>query len=449
MKNKRKIISILLSIIIIVFFPILSISKDNKNYFLDEDNNKIFRENLSNICLTPGENESMINFCWYSTNENDKSMIKIWDNEGIEKIYAGKRKKLKNGFISNKVTVEDLKENTVYYYSYKVDGIWSKPIEYKTKNPKEFIFAIMGDPQIGASWREYNSHEESIKRDTFKWNQVIKKIVEKYDNLSFIVCVGDETNTKEEIDSQAKINISDLEYCGFLYPRYLRYIPIANAIGNHDKDNKNFYNHFHMPNTSSLGKTTAGNDYYFTYGDAIFLFLNSNNLNINEHKKFIEDSLKQNENIKWKIAVFHHDIYGCGVHSNDKDIKKLRDKLPNILESNNIDLVLNGHDHIYSRTYMLKNNKTKKNFSVEKFNNSNKKIEIINNPKGITYITAGSSTGSKFYENTNKNKKYIKYKYDEKNPIYTMVKISENYMIIETYKVDGDSIIDNTIIINK
>ena len=98
---------------------------------------------------------------------------------------------------------------------------------------------------------------------------------------------------------------------------------------------------------------------------------------------------------------------------------------------------------------MLKNNKTKKNFSVEKFNNSNKKIEIINNPKGITYITAGSSTGSKFYENTNKNKKYIKYKYDEKNPIYTMVKISQNYMIIETYKVDGDSIIDNTIIINK
>ena len=121
MKNKRKVISILLSIIIIVFFPILSISKDNKNYFLDEDNNKIFRENLSNICLTPGENESMINFCWYSTNENDKSMIKIWDNEGIEKIYAGKRKKLKNGFISNKVTVKDLKENTVYYYSYKVD----------------------------------------------------------------------------------------------------------------------------------------------------------------------------------------------------------------------------------------------------------------------------------------------------------------------------------------
>ena len=30
-----------------------------------------------------------------------------------------------------------------------------------------------------------------------------------------------------------------------------------------------------------------------------------------------------------------------------------------------------------------------------------------------------------------------------------MVKISQNYMIIETYKVDGDSIIDNTIIINK
>ena len=129
---------------------------------------------------------------------------------------------------------------------------------------------------------------------------------------------------------------------------------MANAIGNHDKDNENFYNHFNMPNSTHFGKTKAGGDYYFTYGNTLFLFLNTNNLNMNDHKEFIKSTIKKNQDIKWKIAVFHHDIYGGGIHSNDKDVKKLRDKLPNILEKNDIDLVLCGHDHIYSRTYILK-----------------------------------------------------------------------------------------------
>ena len=37
----------------------------------------------------------MINFCWYSTNENDKSMIKIWDNKGDRKNLCRAKKKIK------------------------------------------------------------------------------------------------------------------------------------------------------------------------------------------------------------------------------------------------------------------------------------------------------------------------------------------------------------------
>ena len=55
MKNK-KIISILLSITIIIFFPRLSISKENKNYFFNYGENEIFLDDFTQICLTPGKN---------------------------------------------------------------------------------------------------------------------------------------------------------------------------------------------------------------------------------------------------------------------------------------------------------------------------------------------------------------------------------------------------------
>ena len=435
MKNKVKLISILLSISIILSFPLLSFCHDSKNYFF---------ENPYGICITPGEDETMLNFSWYSKKDND-SKIKIFNEFGEEKTYKGKSKKLDNNFVSNKVTVTNLKDNTTYYYSYKLNGVWSRPIEYKTKNSLEFSFAFMADPQIGASSRTLNSVEEGIKKDVLSWNKVINKALQKENNLSFIVCGGDETNTKEE--NQKKI--SNQEYSGYLSPYYLQYTPIANVIGNHDKDNENFYNHFYMPNSSSLGKNIAGGDYYFKYGNTLFLFLNTNNLNINEHKQFIENTLKKNEDVKWKIALFHHDIYGDGIHSQEKDIKQLRNTLPQILEKNKINLALCGHDHIYSRTYTLKNNKKTKEFIIERFDDFNEKVEIINNSKGITYITGGSCTGSKFYKSTNNKSNYVKFKYDEENPLYTIINVSKDKIIIKTYKVNSDEMIDSKIIINK
>ena len=391
----------------------------------------------------------MLNFCWYDKNSDGDSQIKIWEKDGDIKIYKGSKNKLENGFVTNKVTVRDLKENTTYYYSYNSNGIWSEPIEYRTKSFKNFSFVFMGDPQIGASSKKMNSYKDGIKKDSFNWNKVIKKSLETNKDISFIVCGGDETNTVVSKNNIEKININNWEYAGFLAPNYLRYIPMANAIGNHDKDNENFYSHFNMPNSTHFGKTKAGGDYYFTYGNTLFLFLNTNNLNMNDHKEFIKSTIKKNQDIKWKIAVFHHDIYGGGIHSNDKDVKKLRHKLPNILEKNDIDLVLCGHDHIYSRTYSLKNNKKIKDFSIKKSIDSNENIEVIKNSKGITYITGSSSTGSKFYKHTDKTKRYIKLKYDKEESTYTMINVSENNLIIMTYKVDDNEIIDNKIIIEK
>ena len=48
---------------------------------------------------------------------------------------------------------------------------------------------------------------------------------------------------------------------------------------------------------------------------------------------------------RWTIVVFHHPVYSPGLHGSTPG---LRPRLPRLFRRTGIDLVLNGHDHIYS-----------------------------------------------------------------------------------------------------
>ena len=64
-----------------------------------------------------------------------------------------------------------------------------------------------------------------------------------------------------------------------------------------------------------MGATNSGSDYYFSYGDVLYIVLNSNNRNAAEHSKLMEKAIKSAPNAKWKVVAFHHDIYGSGQHT--------------------------------------------------------------------------------------------------------------------------------------
>jgi 3',5'-cyclic AMP phosphodiesterase CpdA len=53
----------------------------------------------------------------------------------------------------------------------------------------------------------------------------------------------------------------------------------------------------------------------------------------------------------WTIAVFHHPVYSPGLHGSTPGFRPL---LPRLLRRKGVDLVLNGHDHIYSYTKALR-----------------------------------------------------------------------------------------------
>ena len=49
----------------------------------------------------------------------------------------------------------------------------------------------------------------------------------------------------------------------------------------------------------------------------------------------------------------HQDIYGTGLDHSDTDGMILRTQLTPIFDANDIDVVLQGHDHTYSRSKLL------------------------------------------------------------------------------------------------
>ena len=76
--------------------------------------------------------------------------------------------------------------------------------------------------------------------------------------------------------------------------------------------------------------------------------------------------------------------------SRSASIIKLREDLVPTLDELDIDAVLSGHDHSYVRTYQMKN--------LQPLEESNGREDgSVINPDGTLYLTANSSSGSKYY----------------------------------------------------
>ena len=99
--------------------------------------------------------------------------------------------------------------------------------------------------------------------------------------------------------------------------------------------------------------TQAGGDYYYSYGEGLFIVLNTNNYNVAEHEQAIAEAVASDPDTVWRIVTIHQDIYGTGLDHSDTDGMILRTQLTPIFDEYDIDVVLQGHDHTYSRSKLL------------------------------------------------------------------------------------------------
>lgn len=478
------------------------------------------KNDWTQISLTPGSNASELNFAWYSKKTGDEitaAHLKIGEKEDMSdaKVYTAVSKdvadELDNGgssYVSNKVTATGLKENTTYYYSYEKNGVYTTPAKYETQSTDQFSFIFVGDPQIGSSnelkgkdtEEFYAAQSDAVRSDAFNWETTLQAAVDKSGNkASFVVSAGDQIQTTKAKSPNKDAAKSEIEYSGYLSPDILKSLAVATTVGNHDADNANYSYHFNTPNNSELGSNgVVGGDYWFTYGSALFIMLNTQDTNVAEHKLFMDRAISANPDCKWRIVTLHQDIYGSAEHSNEPEITNLRYQLVPYFEANDIDLVLTGHDHAYSRSKLLLGGKSTFSYTDDEFDeqleadldngdsketiytapgnikeetadDAGKKYlnylnsimdkdavedvktdnEAVVNPDGILYITANSSSGSKYYDLVPRMQSYVAGRWQEDVPTYSVINVDENTLSIGTYRTDTNEKIDDIFSISK
>ncbi|MBD2755807.1 purple acid phosphatase family protein [Spirosoma validum] len=167
------------------------------------------------------------------------------------------------------------------------------------------------------------------------------------------------------------------------YEKIMKQSPIFATPGNHDYGNGNtglrrnlaipYYDIVTNPTQGEAGGVPSGTESYysFNYGQIHFVSLDSDRYeDAMSTERFVENKpqiswLKQdlaaaqaNPHIKWIIAFWHHPPYTRGTHNSDTDsqLTDVRENLLPILEQYKVDLVMNGHSHVYERTRLQKGN---------------------------------------------------------------------------------------------
>ena len=413
--------------------------------------------------LTIGKDQSERNFTWYSKSKeqgyleiveandqkdfsnatkikavtSDKNTTFDINDKSNAKVKIEKDKKdqaLKDLYelkdMSNsQVNIKNLKPNTKYMYRvYNGNGKKSQVFEFTTQPKGGFTFVLAGDPQIGAG---------KFYADRDKWEKALGTIKKQVPQMSFLYSLGDQVN---EYTSK-----SELEYSGYIERENAKGITFATLIGNHDSQANSYSQHFALPNLQAEGATEAGSNYYFVYNNTLFIQLNSNNMNTAEHKATIEKAIEmtKNQNIKWKVVGFHHAIYSAATHANDDDIIKRRAEYPALMKQYGIDLIVSGHDHVYTRSRMMNGGvaiESERNFT-DKSKEEGKVPSKYVNPKGQLYLTANSASGSKHYDLV-EFKDYMAVRDQHYKPNFTEVKVTDKSIAATTYETDSLKVVD-------
>ena len=352
----------------------------------------------------------------------------------IESYYTASGVTAAAGWYQNKVTVSGLKNNSSYKYRVGYTAGpgagWSNFFTFQTKDPTSFSFIAVGDPQIGANTSgslEPPAQKSNVQAyDSIGWINTMAIATQKVSNASFMLSLGD------QIDNTSSQAGADVQYVAYFSPAQMQGLPVANIDGNHDFGLGQYYGyHYNLPNLSTLyGATQFGNDgdYWFTYGQALFIVLNSNNLSATTHDVFIGQAIAANPNATWKIVSFHHALYSCAHHAFDSDILFRRSAYSAIFDKYKIDVVMSGHDHFYTRSYQMLGGLPVSTDTT---------VHTVNNPTGTLYLTLNSGSGSKFYPLNaaygTQSASYAASNWQMNQPTFSYVTVNANQFSIVTY----------------
>ncbi len=254
------------------------------------------------------------------------------------------------------VQVSGLQPNTRYYYSIGSSGqtlvggtnYWfvTSP-EAGTKKPTRVW--VLGD--AGTAGNGSPVRQASV-RDAFYNFAATNRPADLW------LMLGDNAYDRG-LDTEYQAAVFDM------YPTTLRNLFLWPALGNHETSQSTtatdfpYLDMFSPPQNGEAGGVPSGTKKYYSFDYANIHFvcldsMTSGRTATSPMAQWLETDLAATAQ-DWVIVYFHHSVYTKGTHDSDSegDLVELRQNINPILEANGVDLVLNGHSHVYERSYLL------------------------------------------------------------------------------------------------
>lgn len=360
----------------------------------------------------------------------------------------------KGSHLYYKADVTGLDAGAVYSYQIGSNSKWYGPFEFTTKPAQINSFSFIGvsDPQ-GSNESDYTYFKSDIDA-----------AIADCPNAAFIVNLGDLVNNGYD-EQQWKWHFGSLK-------GYVENIPYMGVVGNHDAYNptdkdpssddmwdavENFSLHFNHPDNGAeamakispsdmttqwfrdIAENLEDTFYSFDYGNAHFAVLNTaaevslggtNGANYRKilqiQREWLKSDLKQTD-AKWKIVLLH--MGGYRADSWRTDIGSV-EYFGDIIDDNCVDLVLEGHDHIYMRTYPIIKGDIKN--GVHK--------EIDSAFLGTTYTVLGAAANKRYDSSNLKGPGEHVYIYENtvnNQPVYCVFNINDERIEVVAKQLDG------------
>ncbi len=326
------------------------------------------------------------------------------------------------------VSLTNLEPGATYYYRVgdAEKGWWSETGKITTADgSKNTTFFHMTDPQ--------SQSEAQYER---AWATITETAFNLYPDADFIINTGDHVDNADNTKQwQWMFDTASTEIMStFMMP----------TAGNHETHGEfALYNNFALPYAPEDQDFATGTYYSFDYNNVHVAVLNTNDLDENEAitAKQIEWLTKdmQESDADWKFVALHKAPYSHGSHYEDDDVCQIRDQLQNLMPALGIDMVFQGHDHVYMRTGSLVGNA---NTAYERtyLNHNGEVYKTQIEPTGTTYVISGTS-GVKTYITNDNSVTDEFFPRGEKMlgvdaPMFSAIEIEDGVLYFTAYTVD-------------
>lgn len=382
------------------------------------------------VLMTAGKDNSSVFLTWSSVGESPDRVEWVESAKLINgsmpadcnKAYS--TKELNNlRSCTARAEITGLKPNTEYTYRMvRFDGTLSALYTFKTRaEDTSFSFIFAGDPQIGASGTD---------NDFTGWTETIDNAIEWFgDDIEFLMTAGDQVN-EHDIKRQ---------YNGFVLHDWLRSHPIITTVGNHDNGSgySQYVTYSDIDENTTASAGSYGGDYWVNYDGVLIMSLNVNDYSVAKHRAFMEKAIAEYTEIygepMWTIATFHFSMYTAGARADE--FSGWRNSLGVYMSELGVDAVLSGHDHVYTRAYMINGNKIVDDESAYTAVGGDS-YGSYHNPKDgdVFYLTANSASGSKFYDLLDRQPPYAVVANQENTPNITKIDVTPDSLVFTTYR---------------